>query len=860
MEHLVRPDGRIEKAVMKATVLLTLVGSAVLGAHGAVPETARWQSEIDAAAERGGGRVVVPRGVHCVGQLELKSNVELHLEKGAVLEGSPDLRDYPAVVLPFSEGDWRAVVRGVGVTNVAITGEGEINGRGERFSMDFSAVPKGVCSEGHRPRGVFFADSARIRLADFTLRDAACWGVVFKCCRGVEARRVKIDSHAHWNNDGFDIEAADVLVEDCDVDAGDDAICIKSNNPEFTVENVVVRNCHVRSHCNGLKIGTASHGTIRNLRFENCRATAPKRDFRNREPGHEGRWAHAGTIRTVGPDCPVGAGISAVCVECVDGGVVENVVYDGIAVEGFLVPIFVRGGMRMKRTCGIPPGDRRVLRNVVIRNVRGAAVSAQPSTVSGVEGCRPDSVCLENVDIVCRGENKPMNWNFDRPGPEFAGRYPEATMFKDLRLPAFGLYVDQADGVILKNARFSLRKEDVDCRQPAAFARTATRSRSEPVPMNLPELLTCAGGSRVETCEQWKRVRRDEILKTFSTEVFGVRPVERPPKLSFEVVRKDPEALGGTAVLKVVRIRYGGTFGERDFAAVAFFPKTIRPAPTFVYVGLANDGLNTHRHPGDGQEWPKQLDERWPVQKILACGHATVAFRVTDVAPDDDYGFAIGAYACFETRESRRPESWGALSAWAWGASRVADWLETEPKADAKRLAVVGLSRCGKTAIWTAATDRRFGLCCSSGAGCCGDKLNHVELAPTSDEHVGRILRFRQWFCRRFDRYAGHDLDMPFDQHQLLALIAPRALCLAAASDDDGAGPYGQYLSAVHASPAWELYGKRGLVAPDGFPAVGSDLQAGSIAFHVRKGGHDLLAYDWMRFLDYARKLGWEER
>lgn len=432
-------------------------------------ETIRWQSAIDAASAAGGGRVVVPAGVHPVGQLDLRSNVELHLEKGAVLEGVAGMENYRVVTLPYSEGTWSAVVAGFGVTNVAITGAGEINGRGERFSMDFRSAPKGICREGLRPRGVVFADSERIRLEDFTLRDAACWGVVLKCCTGVVARHVTIDSHAHWNNDGFDIEAADVAIEDCDVDAGDDAICIKSNNPDFVVEDVIVRNCRVRSHCNGLKIGTASHGTVRNVRFEGCRTDAPRRDFANREPGCEGQPAHAGTIRPVSSDAPVGAGISAICVECVDGGRVENIVYDGIDVRGFMVPIFVRGGLRTKRTCGIPPGTSRVLRDIVIQNVRGEALCAIPSSISGVEGCRPQGVCLKNVDLVCRGEGAARTARQTaEPGPEFADVYPEATMFKNLRLPAFGLYADRKTDVKLDSVRCTLKDGETD-RRPAVF-------------------------------------------------------------------------------------------------------------------------------------------------------------------------------------------------------------------------------------------------------------------------------------------------------------------------------------------------------------------------------------------------------
>ena len=394
-----------------------------------------------------------------------------------------------------------------------------------------------------------------------------------------------------------------------------------------------------------------------------------------------------------------------------------------------------------------------------------------------------------------------------------------------------------------------------------AFLQVAVLSsvglRAQPVPVNVPELLRTRAGQPVATAGYWEAVRRPELLSTFQREVFGVPPVGRPPVLRFETVREDRNALGGSAILRVVRIVYGGRLGERDFAVEAFFPKTDRPVPVFVYVGLERDGLNTHRQPGDGQEWPKQIEERWPVQKILSRGFATAAFRVTDVAPDDDFGFGVGAYTCFERSSERTGESWGALSAWAWAASRVADWLETEPLADARHLAVVGHSRCGKTAILAAAQDRRFALCCSSGAGCCGDKLNHVELAPLQDEHIGRILRLNHFFCGNFAKYAGRDLDLPFDQHQLLALVAPRLLCLAAASEDEGAGPYGQFLSAAFATPAWELYGKSGLVAPGGFPAPGQSLLDGCVSFLLRKGGHDLTSFEWNRFMDFAVRHGW---
>lgn len=440
-------------------------------------ETKYWQAKIDTCGSRGGGRVVVPKGRHIVGQLYLKSGVELHLEEGAVLEGAVGLHNYIMHRLPYSEGDWCAVIMGLNVTNVAITGRGEIFGNGAGFEP---VRTRGICWEGYRPRGVFFSESRGIRLEDFKLRDAACWGIVFKCCEDVVARRVTIDSNVNHNNDGFDVEAKNVLIEDCDVDTSDDAYCVKSNNPHFTVENVIVRNCKVRSHCNGLKIGTATHGTIRHIRFENCRTAPPRRIYRDRAKMPEDPTAF---VKIPGlPPYLCGPGISAICIECVDGGTVEDVTVRDIETTGFQVPIFVRGGARQKRTCGIPPSDRNVLCGIVISNVSGRAESTIASSVSGCPSCYPKNVRIEDVDLVCRGAGASSAPTCE-PGPEYDDCYPEATMFRELRLPGYGLYVGRAESVYLENVHFMLRDGETDGRQPvfvSSFPHAGCRYNSKP--------------------------------------------------------------------------------------------------------------------------------------------------------------------------------------------------------------------------------------------------------------------------------------------------------------------------------------------------------------------------------------------
>lgn len=450
-----------------------LTGLAGLSSVGA-DETARWQTAIDEAARAGGGRVTVPAGRHLVGQLDLRSNVELRLETGAVLEGLPGLEHYRVTELPYSEGTWSAIVFGLGVTNVAITGQGEIFGNGTAWPQPPTTYPVG--QEGLRARGIFFADSKDIRLEDFTLRDAACWGIVFKCCDGVTARRVKIDSHANTNNDGFDVEAKNVLIEDCDVDAGDDAFCIKSNNPEFTVENVVFRNSTGRSHCNVCKIGTATRGTVRNVRFENIRCELPRRDFIDTRADSKKRGGRFFS-RPGHPELPNGFGLSMAAIENVDGGRVENVVVDGLSGAGYKVPLFVRGGSRPTLN-RLPHGNQYVFQNVTIRNVRAEGLDSTANSVSGVARMPIRNVLLENIAIVCCGAGEERSAVArDMPVPDVSQRYPECEMFKPSLLPAYGLYADQVDGLELRNVRFSLKEGSSDVRPPVFFTDSVTSKK-----------------------------------------------------------------------------------------------------------------------------------------------------------------------------------------------------------------------------------------------------------------------------------------------------------------------------------------------------------------------------------------------
>ena len=305
------------------------------------------------------------------------------------------------------------------------------------------------------------------------------------------ARRVKVDSHANNNNDGFDIEARNVLIEDCDVDSGDDAYCVKSNDPDFIVENVTVRRCVGRSQCNVFKIGTASHGIIRKVTFENCRTEATRRDFPGLYPEYPGK-SHF--FWRVTKRAPFGVANSAIAVECVDGGLLEDVHYNGITIEnGAKVPIFVRGGTRTGRKTGARVGSWHVLRNVLIENVKGEADGCVASSISGVDGCRAKNITLRNINLVCHGAGKEKSEEaMSEPVPYLPGSYPDAvTSFKTHILPAYGLYVDRADAVTLENAKFTLAKGDVDSR-PAVYDTATDAASGIDIVQDHPELV---GGS-----------------------------------------------------------------------------------------------------------------------------------------------------------------------------------------------------------------------------------------------------------------------------------------------------------------------------------------------------------------------------
>ena len=347
-------------------------------------------------------------------------------------------------------------------------------------------------------------------------------------------------------------------------------------------------------------------------------------------------------------------------------------------------------------------------------------------------------------------------------------------------------------------------------------------------PYVLPDPLVLADGRKVADARTWTEKRRPELLRLFETHVYGRTPAGGP-KARFQVTKTDPSALGGRATRKDVAITFGDGAAARRLNLLVYLPrKPRRPAPVFLGLSFQpNDAL------------------KWPVETIVDRGYGVAVAFYGDVFPDRPDGGGESVLTLFPGE--RGPESWNALGVWAWALRRALDYLETDPAVDAKRVAVLGHSRLGKAALWAGAQDPRFAMVVSNESGCGGAALSKRIYGETVAAITGR---FPHWFCGNFARYAGHEAALPVDQHELLALIAPRPLYVASAVEDRWADPKGEFLAALGADPVYRLLGTEGLPARE-MPAVDQPVH-GTIGYHVRSGGHDLADYDWRQYLAFA--------
>lgn len=341
------------------------------------------------------------------------------------------------------------------------------------------------------------------------------------------------------------------------------------------------------------------------------------------------------------------------------------------------------------------------------------------------------------------------------------------------------------------------------------------------------------------TRESWSK-RRQEMKEALELWSYG-RTLPLPEKVWGEVLTENAFAYAGKVREQTLRISFETERGVCSFPAWICIPNHVEKPPVFLHIAFR----------------PDQPDRYTPVEEITDAGYAVAVVCYQDMVNDRLHGdFSDGIAAYFGTTADRKPDEWGKIGMWAYGASRYMDYLMTREDLDTAHIAVIGHSRLGKTALWTAAQDERFWCAISNDSGYGGAATSkHGE-----GERVRDFLRAGSWdwYCENFKQFTDEREDhKPYDQAWLLALIAPRLLCVGSAAKDRGADPKSEFLTTLWASQAWDLLGESGLIAPDRLPEPGEAFQEGSIGYHIRSGLHYLSRTDWqqyIRFLD--KKLG----
>ena len=351
---------------------------------------------------------------------------------------------------------------------------------------------------------------------------------------------------------------------------------------------------------------------------------------------------------------------------------------------------------------------------------------------------------------------------------------------------------------------------------------------------DLPPLLQMRDGSPVIP-GTWRK-RRKELLDILSENIYGRTP-PAPPEVRSEIdkgTRHDDFA--GKITARKIILAFDTPSGEFKFPFYLFIPKAVKNPPVFLHIAFR----------------PDIPDQYTPVEEITDNGFALALVCYHDITPDTHDGdFTQGLMGMYYTGE-RKPNEWGKIGTWAYAASRILDYLYACGEVNADRTAVIGHSRLGKTALWTAAQDERFFMAVSNNSGFGG--------AAIAKRGSGeRIVDFKRagswdWFCETFKTYDGiEDENTVYDQHMLLAAIAPRAICVGSAEIDRGADPQSEFLSCLVASEVYDLLGHYGLVTPDEYPVPHTVLHGGKIGYHIRPGYHFFSRTDWLEYMKFFK-------
>ena len=378
-------------------------------------------------------------------------------------------------------------------------------------------------------------------------------------------------------------------------------------------------------------------------------------------------------------------------------------------------------------------------------------------------------------------------------------------------------------------------------------------------------------GKPVRNAKDWPK-RRAEILKIIETQQYGVMP-GRPADESFEVTDTGTPALNGKAIRKQVTIHLSKDPIWPAIHLLIYLPAGAKkPVPMFFSINFGAN-QNVAKDPGITPQKvrdPKtnELVTAPPptagrfvfgpvnVDAMLDAGIGVASFNYTELDPDTLTGFPQGIRAKYmkpgQTGEDdRAPDAWGSISAWAWGMSRVEDYFETDKQVDAKRVAIQGVSRLGKTVAWAGAYDQRFAAVIASCGGEGGAALSHRNFGETV-AHLTAPSRYPYQFAANYAKYGGFPDTAPFDSHMLLALIAPRPVLLQTGSTDYWSDPKGEFLAEVAAGPVYKLLGKQDL-GTDVWPAAKVPLFSNGLNYYMHDGGHGMVPTDYDIYVQFLK-------
>ncbi len=379
----------------------------------------------------------------------------------------------------------------------------------------------------------------------------------------------------------------------------------------------------------------------------------------------------------------------------------------------------------------------------------------------------------------------------------------------------------------------------------------------------LPDLLLLSNGKPVRDAKTWNEKRRPEIVRLFEENQYGRSP-GRPAAMSFDVFDKGTPALDGKAVRRQVTIYFSADKAGPKMDLLVYVPANATgPVPLLLNLSFSANAT-TVNDPGvkAGEVWGRDKKKvpagqgpnfgRINVARLMDAGFGFATVYYGDIDPDFLGGVPHGVRALYlkPGQTEPAPDEWGSISAWAWGLSRAIDYLETDKGVDAKRVAILGVSRLGKTVMWAGAHDPRIALVIASCSGEGGAALSRRNYGETI-AHLTEPTRYPYQFAANYAKYANKVDQFPVDAHMLVALIAPRPVLLQTGDKDFWSDPKGEFLAAVAAGPVYRLLGKQGLDT-DQMPPAGTPILH-TIGYYMHAGGHGTIPSDWDQFLAFMQ-------